>query len=205
MDAESEAGIERAKARRAGANVRRCGTGNPEPRHQKLNEQAIDGVQTMRRLMIAVQHASWSMATASLFVTAAARCQEPDYRVEPVPPDPLAGSPVTDPAATGENVETIFASLLPPRTDSPLDWIAGPEPLHSCNEPRALAPCVPPPPCHPADPPAAYDLIGVRGVPSCGPIYGGPCRPRTGSRDGERLAWLHWIPDRLFDLFYTPK
>jgi hypothetical protein len=34
QDAESEAGRERAKAWRAIANVRRRGTGNPEPRHQ---------------------------------------------------------------------------------------------------------------------------------------------------------------------------
>ena len=152
-----------------------------------------------------VARAALSLTSAILLAPAAAWCQEPDYRVEPVPPDPLAGSPITDPAATGQNVETIFASLLPPRTDSPLDWIAGPEPLHHCNEPRALSPCVPPPPCHPSEPPAEYDLVGVGGVPSCGPIYRGPCQPRTGSRVGQPLAWLHWIPDRFFDLFYTPK
>ena len=155
--------------------------------------------------MTRFHRSTFGLTTAILLAPAAARCQEPDYRVEPVPPDPLAGSPITDPAATGQNVETIFASLLPPRTDSPLDWEAGPEPLHWCNEPRALAPCVPPPPCHPTEPPAAYDLVGEAGVPSCGPIYRGPCQPRAGSRPSGPLAWLHAIPDRLFDLFYTPK
>lgn len=159
----------------------------------------------MTCLLSNVSQTALTFATAMLLAPAAAWCQGPDYRVEAVPPDPLAGSAITDPAATGQNVEDIFASLLPPRTDSPLDWLAGPEPLHHCREPRALAPCVPPPPCHPAEPPAVYDLIGVGGVPSCGPIYGGPCQPRAGSRVGKPLAWLHWVPDRLFDLFYTPK
>ena len=99
----------------------------------------------MKHLPTAIPRLTFGLTAAILLAPAAARCQEPDYRVEPVPPDPLAGSPITDPAATGQNVETIFASLLPPRTDSPLDWEAGPEPLHWCNEPRALAPCVPPP------------------------------------------------------------
>lgn len=159
----------------------------------------------MKRLPTTISRSAFSLTTAMFLAPAAARCQEPDYRVEPVPSDPLAGSPITDPAATGQNVETIFASLLPPRSDSPLDWIAGPEPLHHCNEPRALTPCVPPPPCHPAEPPAVYDLVGAEGAPSCGPIYGGPCQPRAGTRGSGLLARLHWIPDRLFDLFYTAK
>lgn len=144
------------------------------------------------------------LAAVAMFMPGVAGAGEPDYRVEPVPSDPLAGSPQTDPAATGENVETIFATLLPPRTDSPIDWLAGPEPLHRCTEPRALPPCVPPPPCHPSEPPSPFDLVGVGGTPSCGPINEGPCCPRTGSHGRGPRSWLHWLPDRLFDLFYKP-
>lgn len=155
----------------------------------------------------------FSAATAPLclivavaaFLAAVAEGDDADLRIEPVPPDPLAGSPAISPSATGRNVEEILASLLPERSDSPIDWFAGPEPLHFCNEPRALPPCVPPPPCHPSEPPHPLDLVGAGGVPSCGPIYRGPCQPRTGSRDDRPLPWLHRIPDRLFDLFYTPK
>jgi len=93
---------------------------------------------------------------------------------------------------------------LPPRTDTPSDWIAVVEPLYGPCEPRALSPCVPPPPCHPAEPPHPYDLIGVGGEPSCGPIYRGPCEPRAGSHSAGLLP-LRRIYDRLFDWFYTPK
>mgnify|MGYP006270119057 CR=1 FL=1 len=119
--------------------------------------------------------------------------------------DPLAGTPWIDPAAEGPDAERILASLLPPRSDSPADWSAPLEPLHDCDEPRMLPPCVPPPPCHPALPPRPFDLVGVRGAPTCGPIYGGPCAPRTGSRDDGRLPRLHRVPDRLFDWFYRSR
>ncbi|MFM9057634.1 MAG: hypothetical protein ACKOSQ_00655 [Planctomycetaceae bacterium] len=120
-------------------------------------------------------------------------------------PDPLAGTPRIDPATTGPDAETILASMLPPRSDSAADWYAPLEPLHYCGEPRRLRPCVPPPPCHPALPPQPYDLVGVHGSPTCGPIYGGPCAPRTGSHDGSRLPRLHRVPDRLFDWFYRSR
>jgi len=122
-----------------------------------------------------------------------------------LPPDPLAGSPWIDPATTGPDAETILATLLPPRSDEPLDWVAPLEPLHACGEPRLLPPCVPPPPCHPALPPSPFDLVGVRGAPTCGPIYAGPCAPRTGSHDDGRLPRLHRVPDRLFDWFYRTR
>ncbi|MFM7107600.1 MAG: hypothetical protein ACKOZU_03210 [Planctomycetaceae bacterium] len=126
--------------------------------------------------------------------------------VDPAPtPDPLAGSPWVDPATEGPDAERILASLLPPRSDSPADWSAPLEPLHDCGEPRVLEPCVPPPPCHPALPPQPFDLVGVRGDPTCGPIYGGPCAPRTGSHDAGRLPRLHRVPDRLFDWFYRSR
>ena len=120
-------------------------------------------------------------------------------------PDPLAGTEQMKADVTGPDAESILARLLPPRSDSWSDWSSGLEPLHACGEPRALAPCVPPPPCHPADPPQPLDLVGVDGVPSCGPIYGGPCAPRTGSHDHERFAWLYRPWDRFVDCFYRAK
>lgn len=120
-------------------------------------------------------------------------------------PDPLAGTPRIDPATTGPDAEAILASLLPPRSDSAADWHAPLEPLHHCGEPRRLPPCVPPPPCHPALPPCPYDLVGIHGMPTCGPRYGGPCAPRTGSRDDGRLPLLHRVPDRVFDWFYRSR
>lgn len=128
---------------------------------------------------------------------------------EPLPadrlPDPLRGTPQIDPAVTGPDADAILSRLVPPRSDTPADWFAPVEPLHACGEPRALPPCVPPPPCHPAFPPRPYDLIGADGVPSCGPIYRGPCAPRTGSHAGQHLGWLHGIHDRFFDRFYAPR
>ena len=120
-------------------------------------------------------------------------------------PDPLAGSPWVDPATTGPAAERILADLVPPRSDSPADWIAPLEPLHDCGEPRVLPPCVPPPPCHPALPPQPWDLVGVHGMPTCGPRYAGPCAPRTGTHDDGRFPWLHRVPDRLFDRFYRSR
>ncbi len=116
--------------------------------------------------------------------------------------DPLRGTPRIDPATTGADAERALATMLPPRTDSPLDWQAPLEPLHWCGEPRALAPCVPPPPCHPSHPPQPLDLVGVRGKPSCGPIYGGPCAPRTGTHDAAPFPGLHRLHDRFFDWYY---
>jgi hypothetical protein len=98
-----------------------------------------------------------------------------------------------------------MAKMLKPRSDSWADWYAPLEPLHRCGEPMALPPCVPPPPCHPSMPPAPYDLVGVKGVPSCGPIYEGPCRPRTGTHDDCPHPRIHRVYDRFFDAFYMWK
>ena len=84
-------------------------------------------------------------------------------------------------------------------------WAATVECLYAPGEPRALPPCVPPPPCHPSAPPMPYDLVGVAGVPSCGPIYRGPCEPRMGTHDDLPFWRLHRVRDRLFDWFYTAK
>lgn len=120
-------------------------------------------------------------------------------------PDPLAGTPRIDPAVTGADPLSVLAGMLPGRTDSWADWSAGLEPLHVCGEPRALPPCVPPPPCHPSLPPAPYDLVGAVGDPSCGPIYRGPCAPRTGTHDDCPHPHMHRLCDRLFDAFYMWK
>jgi len=120
-------------------------------------------------------------------------------------PDPLKGTPLTPPEKTGQAANKIMAKMLKPRSDSWADWNASLEPLHRCGEPRALPPCVPPPPCHPSLPPAPYDLVGVQGVPSGGPIYEGPCAPRTGTHDDCPHPHLHRVYDRFFDAFYMWK
>jgi hypothetical protein len=117
---------------------------------------------------------------------------------------PLAAEPAVSTAPQPDPGD-VLAALLPPRTDRAGDWSAGIEPLHHCGEPRLLPTCVPPPPCHPACPPAPFDLVGVPGAPTCGPIYRGPCAPRTGSHDGGPLPRIHRIHDRLFDWFYAPR
>jgi hypothetical protein len=121
------------------------------------------------------------------------------------PPDPLAGSPKIDPAETANKAELLMARMLPQRTDSPADWYAPIECLHDGCEPYALPACVPPPPCHPSEPPQPFDLVGMRGVPTGGPIYRGPCCPRTGSHDHCRHPHAHRVRDRFFDWFYTWK
>ena len=120
-------------------------------------------------------------------------------------PDPLKGTPRMAAEKTGQDADKILAKMLKPRTDSWADWNAPLEPLHRCGEPRALPPCVPPPPCHPSLPPAPYDLVGVPGTPSCGPIYDGPCEPRTGTHDDCPHPHLHRLTDRFFDAFYRWK
>ena len=120
-------------------------------------------------------------------------------------PDPLKGTPKMSPEKTGQEASKVMAKMLKPRSDSWADWYAPLEPLHRCGEPMALPPCVPPPPCHPSMPPAPYDLVGVKGVPSGGPIYEGPCRPRTGTHDDCPHPRAHRVYDRFFDAFYMWK
>jgi hypothetical protein len=120
-------------------------------------------------------------------------------------PDPLRGSERIDPAVTGPDAAGVLSKLLPPRTDTAADWYAPVEPLHDCGEPRLLPPCVPPPPCHPSLPPHPYDLVGVAGVPTCGPIYRGPCAPRSATKHTGALKHVRTAHDRLFDWFYRPK
>ncbi len=165
---------------------------------------------TYRRLAIR----AWLASACLCCVAPAGAADVATALADPVPetdanqastPDPLAGTPRIDPAIEGPDAERILDSLLPPRSDSPADWSAPLEPLHYCGEPRVLPRCVPPPPCHPARPPDPFNLVGVRGTPTCGPIYGGPCAPRTGSHDDGRLPRLHRVPDRLFDWFYRSR
>jgi hypothetical protein len=120
-------------------------------------------------------------------------------------PDPLRGTPLISPEATGRDALSILGKLMPGRSDSPYDWYAPVEPLHVGCEPYALPPCVPPPPCHPSEPPQPYDLVGLRGVPSGGPIYRGPCEPRTGTHDHCHFPWYHRLHDRFVDHFYRWK
>jgi hypothetical protein len=120
-------------------------------------------------------------------------------------PDPLQGTPLMSPDKTGQEASAIMAKMLKPRSDSWADWQAPLEPLHRCGEPRALPPCVPPPPCHPSMPPDPFDLVGVQGEPSAGPIYEGPCQPRTGTHDHCPHPHVRRTADRLFDAFYMWK
>lgn len=120
-------------------------------------------------------------------------------------PDPLRGTPLIKPDVTGRDAFEVMSKLLPGRSDSPYDWYAPVEPLHVGCEPYALPPCVPPPPCHPSEPPQPYDLVGMRGVPSGGPIYRGPCEPRTGTHDHCHFPWYHRLHDRFVDHFYRWK
>ena len=122
------------------------------------------------------------------------------------PPKDTKAAPKADPKAdaarTGRDADEILRKLLPPRSDTPADWNASSECLHAPGEPRSLAPCVPPPPCDPSRPPHPFDLVGVRGQPTCGPIYRGPCEPRSGRRHHGAFAWYHHWHDRMFDHFY---
>ncbi len=120
-------------------------------------------------------------------------------------PDPLKGTPQMSPEKTGQEASKVMAKMLKPRSDTWADWYAPLEPLHRCGEPRALPPCVPPPPCHPSMPPVPFDLVGVQGVPSGGPIYEGPCEPRTGTHDSCPRPHIHRLYDRFFDAFYMWK
>lgn len=123
----------------------------------------------------------------------------------PLTTDPRAATVPLGQSAPSRDTKARIASMLPPRTDSPADWQAGIEPLHYCGEPRLLPPCVPPPPCHPGSPPQPLDLIGNPGAPTCGPIYRGPCNPRTGTHDAGPLPRMHRLHDRAFDWFYRTK
>lgn len=110
-----------------------------------------------------------------------------------------------DKVTAATTIDEILAWTLPPRSDRPGDWLAGAEPLHRCGEPRWIEPCIPPPPCHPSFPPAPWDLLGVIGDQTCGPIYSGPCCPRTGSHDGGPHPAVHRLHDRFFDAFYRSR
>jgi hypothetical protein len=122
-------------------------------------------------------------------------------------PDPAlaAEKAAIDRVSSKTTIDEILTGALPRRTDRAGDWLAGAEPLHRCGEPRWIEPCIPLPPCHPSHPPHPYDLVGVAGEPTCGPIYRGPCCPRTGTHDAGPLPRVHRVHDRLFDAFYQTK
>lgn len=127
------------------------------------------------------------------------------------PPDVVERGEAADPNQTGFEVspdataQSLLEELVPGRSDTPSDWYAPRERLYQCGEPRILCPLVPPPPCHPTQPPAAYDLVGVAGSPTGGPLYEGPCSPRAGSRDHCRWPTLRRLHDACVDCFYSPN
>ena len=110
-----------------------------------------------------------------------------------------------DAARVERETEAILARLLPPRSDAAADWAAGSSCLHAPGDPRWLTPCVPGPPCDPSLPPRPFDLIGIRGAPTGGPIHAGPCAPRTGSHECGPAPRLHRAHDWMFDRFYRAK
>ena len=101
--------------------------------------------------------------------------------------------------------ESLLSELVPQRSDSPSDWQTHSDALYRCGEPRILCPTVPPPPCHPTQPPMQFDLIGVTGTPTHGPLYDGPCCPRAGSRDGCPWPAARHIRDAFTDYIYSPN
>jgi hypothetical protein len=152
----------------------------------------------------------WLLAVATVLSSRApaVRSAEPDAGWQTK--QPTSDNPV-DPEATGIHIApaatttSILEQLVPPRSDTPADWVAPIEPLHWCGEPRILCPTVPLPPCHPVLPPHPYDLVGVPGFRSSGPIYRGPCEPRAGSRDDCSFPAIRRLHDAFVDHFYRPK
>lgn len=148
-----------------------------------------------------------ALLTAAPSLSAAAETQPAD----PAPVEVVERGDPADPNQTGFEVAadataaSLLAELVPDRTDSVIDWAAPLERLYQCGEPRILCPLVPPPPCHPAQPPAPYDFVGVAGSPTGGPLYEGPCKPRAGSRDHCRWPTLRRWHDTFVDRFYSPN
>ncbi len=146
-----------------------------------------------------------------LMWTAAAGASAEDQPAGPPPAEVVERGEAADPNQTGFEVAadataaSLLAELVPGRSDSPTDWYAPLERLYACGEPRILCPFVPPPPCHPAQPPAPDDFVGVAGFPTGGPLYEGPCKPRAGSRDHCRWPTIRRWHDALVDRFYAPN
>lgn len=120
------------------------------------------------------------------------------------PPSAPVGS-LPDTTTVERETVALLERLLPPRTDTTGDWMAGSTCLHAPGDPRWLTPCIPGPPCDPSLPPHPFDLVGARGVATAGPIYRGPCAPRAGSHDCGPAPRLHRVHDALFDRFYRTK
>jgi len=110
-----------------------------------------------------------------------------------------------DADAVERQTAALLDRLLPPRSDDTDDWSTGSACLHGPGEPRWITPCIPGPPCDPSRPPHPFDLVGVRGAPTAGPVYRGPCSGRVGSHDCGPAPRLHRVPDALFDRFYRPR
>ena len=135
----------------------------------------------------------------------AADLGETALMMAPEPPGSVSREEAdSEQAAPTDETEGSPAIIPSPGTRTGL-WTAQVECLYAPGEPRALSPCIPGPPCDPSHPPVPYDLVGVAGVPSDGPIYRGPCEPRTGTHDDLHFWRLHRLRDRFIDWFYTPK
>lgn len=156
---------------------------------------------------LTTRHRTRPLSLAMLAVAALPTQPAPGTDIDPRPERiAVAGAAsTTGAAATTTDPVAALSRLLPPRSDTASDWHAPLEPLHRCGEPRLLPTCVPPPPCHPALPPHPFDLVGLPGAPTCGPIYRGPCSPRTGTHDAGPHPRIHRIHDRMFDWFYAPR
>jgi hypothetical protein len=107
--------------------------------------------------------------------------------------------------AVNATPESLLNELVPQRSDSPSDWQTYSDALYRCGEPRILCPAIPPPPCHPTQPPLLFDRVGNIGTPTHGPLYNGPCCPRAGSRDDCPWPIARHIQDTFTDYFYSPN
>jgi len=165
-------------------------------------------------MMMLRNNAVW-MPLAMIVLMGSTGSAQPPEPVRPAP-QPAATEVVeqaepADPNQTGFEVspdatpQSLLIELVPDRSDSPADWFAPLQRLYQCGEPRILCPLVPPPPCHPTQPPAPDDFVGVPGSPSSGPLYEGPCKPRAGSRDHCRWPTLRRLQDGFVDRFYSPN
>ncbi len=158
------------------------------------------------RNMLSARVTGFGIAAMGLLLGACSQSAAASELAWPVAPTPAALTSVsTDLDLAGPAVDMPAPTVTPnPNTRTGL-WAATVECLYGPGEPRVLPPCVPPPPCDPSHPSNPYDLVGVAGVPTCGPIYGGPCDPRTGTHDDLPFWRLHRVHDRLFDWFYRSK
>ncbi|MBT6054628.1 MAG: hypothetical protein HOH16_04260 [Planctomycetaceae bacterium] len=93
--------------------------------------------------------------------------------------------------------------VVPQRSDSPSDWQTHSDARYRIGEPRILCPTVPPPLYHPTQSPSQFDLVGITGIPTHGPLCNGPCYRRVGSRDGAPWPIARHIQNAFTNYFYS--